>query len=130
MIDLRTLVIGLPAALLSASFFMPAAQADLIWGANGHPFTAYPGLTIESQLDYLKEPGMRSYRVNRTDSSQTPRLALLIQEGRKRGIDILPVITPAGVNLERTAPKTCTMRRCASRLFSFPRSRTTFAYGS
>ena len=101
MIALRAVVTGLPAALLSVSLFMPAAQAQMIWGANGHPLTAYPGLTIESQLDYLKDLGMRSYRVNVTDPSEAPRLALLIQEGRKRGIDILPVITPAGLSLEK-----------------------------
>ena len=77
------------------------ARADLLWGANGHPLTAYPGVTIQSQLDYLKDLGMRSYRVNISSTAQAPRLAELIREGKARGIDILPVITPEGADLEK-----------------------------
>jgi hypothetical protein len=95
------LKLGLPTALVALSLLTPSARADLLWGANGHPFTAYPGITIQSQLDYLKDLGMRSYRVNISSTSHAPRLAELIREGKARGIDILPVITPGSVNLEK-----------------------------
>lgn len=71
------------------------ASADILWGANGHPFTAYPGIGFDRQLDYLKDLGMKSYRVNISYAASADRLAGLVAEGKKRGIDILPVITPS-----------------------------------
>lgn len=83
-------------------FFSHAAFAsDILWGVNGHPITAYPGIDIGRQLDYLKDLGARSYRVNITDEAGAEVLASLVEEGKKRGIDILPVITPGGLNLDR-----------------------------
>ena len=78
---------------LWASAVTPAS-AELLWGANGHPFTAYPGITYAQQLDYLQALGMTSYRVNVGDERVAPRLAELVAEAKKRSIDILPVITP------------------------------------
>jgi len=70
------------------------AQADLIWGVNGHPFTAYPGIAFDQQLDFVKDLGMTSYRVNISSITQTSRLGRLIEFAKPRGIDILPVLTP------------------------------------
>jgi len=94
------LKLGVPAALVAISFLISPARADLLWGANGHPFTAYPGITIQTQLDYLRDLGMRSYRVNITSLGHVPLLRELIRQGKARGIDILPVITPAHANLD------------------------------
>lgn len=77
------------------------ATADLLWGANGHPITAYPGIAIERQFDYLEDLGMKSYRVNVSDASSADSLATVLAEGRKRGIEVLPVITPGGIDLDK-----------------------------
>jgi hypothetical protein len=68
---------------------------DLMWGANGHPLVSYPGTTYQQQLDYLKELGMTSYRVDITSLDQADRLGRLVRLAKARGIEILPVITPA-----------------------------------
>ncbi|MGK9287138.1 DUF4214 domain-containing protein [Sinorhizobium meliloti] len=78
-----------------------AAAADILWGANGHPFTAYPGVAIEQQLDFLRHLGMKSYRVDISDTGKAPELAALVKEGKSRGIEILPVITPGNIDLEK-----------------------------
>lgn len=70
------------------------AQAGLIWGANGHPLVSYPGTTINEQLDLLKDLGVTSYRVDvgEPNPSTLTRLSALVTEGKKRGIQILPVL--------------------------------------
>lgn len=78
------------------------AQADLIWGVNGHPFTAYPGIAFDQQLDFVKDLGMTSYRVNISSITQTSRLGRLIEFAKPRGIDILPVLTP-NLDLEKSS---------------------------
>jgi Domain of unknown function (DUF4214)/Glycosyl hydrolase catalytic core len=69
-------------------------QADIIWGANGHPLISYPGVPIEDQLDALRDLGMRSYRVDITDTTYIAELRDIVREARARGITILPVVTP------------------------------------
>ncbi|AZO09408.1 DUF4214 domain-containing protein [Mesorhizobium sp. M3A.F.Ca.ET.080.04.2.1] len=81
------------------------ASADLIWGVNGHPITAYPGISVERQLDYLKDLGLKSYRVNVTGEDNVDKLAALVDAGKTRGIEILPVITPGGIDLEKDSPQ-------------------------
>jgi hypothetical protein len=72
-----------------------SARAELIWGANGHPFTAYPGVTQERQLGYLHDLGLKSYRVNISEPGSAPALAELIAKAEQLGVAILPVLTPA-----------------------------------
>jgi Glycosyl hydrolase catalytic core len=72
----------------------PGAKADLMWGASGHPLSAYPGIPVAEQLDYLHELGLKSYRVNVNDVAALPALADLVQQAKARGIEILPVLTP------------------------------------
>jgi hypothetical protein len=81
------------------------AHADLIWGANGHPFTAYPGIPYERQLDLVRDLGMTSYRVNISSLDHIPLLASLIALGKERGVTILPLLTPP-VSLEKDAAET------------------------
>ncbi|TIP82877.1 MAG: hypothetical protein E5X58_38345, partial [Mesorhizobium sp.] len=71
-----------------------SCAADLLWGVNGHPFTAYPGISIEQQLDYVRDLGMKSYRVNISSPDGATKLAELVKAGKQRGVQILPVITP------------------------------------
>lgn len=80
------------------------ASADVLWGVNGHPITAYPGIPVERQLDYVKDLGMKSYRVNVTGEDNADILADLVDAGKVRGIDILPVITPEAADLENDSP--------------------------
>jgi hypothetical protein len=80
------------------------ASADVLWGVNGHPITAYPGITVERQLDYVNDLGLKSYRVNVTSEDNADILARLVDAAKVRGIDILPVITPAAINLENDSP--------------------------
>ena len=80
---------------------MDSSRADLLWGVNGHPFTAYPNISIKQQLDYLKDLGLKSYRVNVPDAGRAPELAELVKEAGARGITILPVLTPADVDLKK-----------------------------
>jgi hypothetical protein len=68
---------------------------ELMWGANGHPLVSYPGTSYEQQLDYLKELGMTSYRVDIPSLDQADRLARLVRLAKERGIAVLPVVTPA-----------------------------------
>ncbi len=75
----------------------------LIWGVNGHPFTAYPGITFQKQLDLVKDLGMTSYRVNVSSVDSIRGLADLAALGRERGISILPVLTPGLGLKEETA---------------------------
>jgi hypothetical protein len=81
------------------------AKADLLWGANGHPITAYPGIRISQQLDYLQDLGMRSYRVNISNTGKAGELAALVKEAKARGIEVLPVITPGDADLDKDSPK-------------------------
>ncbi|WP_318528731.1 DUF4214 domain-containing protein [Mesorhizobium sp. YC-39] len=71
-----------------------SCAADLLWGVNGHPFNAYPGISIEQQLDYVHDLGLKSYRVNISSVDSTAKLAELVKAGKARGVQILPVITP------------------------------------
>ncbi len=54
-----------------------AGDKAFIWGANGHPFTAYPGVEYEKQLDILRDLGLTSYRVNVSHAEDIPRLVEL-----------------------------------------------------
>ena len=79
------------------------ASADLLWGVNGHPVISYPDVPIEKQLDFVKDLGLKSYRVNVTAAHEADRLAEVVKAGKERGIDILPVITP-GLDLDKDNP--------------------------
>ena len=68
----------------------PAQTGGIAWGANGHPFTAYPGIPFEAQLDLLGQLGLSQYRVA-ARSTGLERMYPLAQE---RGITLLPIIHP------------------------------------
>jgi hypothetical protein len=72
----------------------PPSGADLVWGVNGHPFTAYPGITYEQQLDLLVQLGVKDYRVNLRASTAFDDLERILPVAAARGITILPIVTP------------------------------------
>ncbi len=80
-------------------FVSASASAEPIWGINGHPFTAYAGISGRDQISLLKDLGIKSYRVNIGDIRFAPALKELVVEAKAAGIDILPLLTP-DVNLE------------------------------
>ena len=97
-----TLVALWLASALAALGFAGSARADLMWGVNGHPFTAYPGVTIGQQLDYIQDLGLKSYRVNLRGADE---LATLLEKAKTRGITLLPVFTPP-FDLDKETPET------------------------
>jgi hypothetical protein len=80
------------------------ASADVLWGINGHPITAYPGVPVEKQFDFIHDLGLTSYRVNVIGEDNADILAELVEAGKAKGIAILPVITPAAIDLEKDSP--------------------------
>ncbi|WP_424339290.1 hypothetical protein [Henriciella sp.] len=68
----------------------PASTSGIIWGVNGHPFQAYPGIAYDAQLDLLRDLGMTQYRVA-ANSGGLDRMYPLAQA---RGITLLPIIHP------------------------------------
>ncbi len=82
------------------------ASAQIEWGVNGHPITAYPGISIADQLDLVQDLGMTSYRVNVSYVDQSDHLAAILEAARERDIVILPVLTPGGLDLDSDAPET------------------------
>src|SRR5262245_26029793 len=77
------------------------ARAELLWGANGHPFTAYAGVSVDEQLAFLADLGLSSYRVNISDSASA--LEALVAKAKPLGIAVLPVLTPS-LSLDALAP--------------------------
>ena len=76
---------------LAAPLARAAADGDLAWGVNGHPFSAYPGIPLEQQLDLLRELGFTSYRFNKGDVDDYERILPLAQA---RGVTLLPILEP------------------------------------
>ncbi|MBZ9709280.1 DUF4214 domain-containing protein [Mesorhizobium sp. ESP7-2] len=85
--------------------FVSSASANFLWGINGHPIVAYPGIPIERQLDFIKDLGLKSYRVDVTGEGDMDMLANLVSAGKVRGIEILPVLTPAGIDMDKDSPE-------------------------
>lgn len=83
-----------PAIIASIIGLATPAAADLTWGVNGHPLMSYPDVTIEQQLDYVKDLGMKSYRVDISNGTKAPQLRKLMIAAKAREIEILPVVTP------------------------------------
>ncbi len=81
-----------------------AAQNTFVWGVNGHPFSAYPGISHEQQLTYVRDLGLKSYRVNISELSSVPALADLVKNAKRMGVEILPVLTPA-LNMDKEQPE-------------------------
>ncbi len=83
------------ASVMLISLCMPSMARTISWGINGHPLNNYRGVTTAQQLDYVKDIGLTSYRVDVIDERSVPTLKTLVREAKARGIEILPVITPS-----------------------------------
>jgi hypothetical protein len=81
------------------------AWAEMLLGANGHPFTAYDGVSLDQQLSFLADLGLKSYRVNISSLQSAPALEQLIAKAEPLGISILPVLTPS-LQLDDLTPET------------------------
>ncbi|MFY0610023.1 MAG: DUF4214 domain-containing protein [Hyphomicrobiaceae bacterium] len=95
-----SLIWALAFGLIVGSTTNALAASDIIWGANGHPFSAYDGVTVSEQISFLRDLGVRYYRVDVRSEDDAPALARLIAAAQPRGIKILPVITP-NFNLDK-----------------------------
>ena len=71
-----------------------SCAADMVWGVNGHPFTAYPGVDLATQVRLLDELGAKAYRINVSSAQQFGPLSQLVQVAGARGVQIVPVLTP------------------------------------
>ncbi len=102
----RRFTIALRAAvvLLAGQAFASSAQAELVWGVNGHPLVSYPGVSIAEQLDAVRDLGLTSYRVDIAGPEKVAALHELVREGNVRGIAVLPLITPA-FDLDKETPE-------------------------
>ncbi len=89
------------AAFVGGSGVAAPAHAEPIWGINGHPFTAYPGVTVDQQLDYIRDLGLKSYRVNLREPDE---LGELLDKAKAHGITLLPVFTPQ-FDLDKETPE-------------------------
>jgi hypothetical protein len=69
------------------------AAASIIWGVNGHPFTAYPGLSLDEQLDAVRGLGVTHYRVNLKPDGSMADLDRLLAAAEKRRLTILPIVS-------------------------------------
>ena len=91
----RDILAGLGAAGLWAVPGVAARASSpdgIVWGVNGHPFSAYPGIPLEQQLALVRELGMTHYRVGNRNNG----LARLYPLAKKAGVELLPLIPPGG----------------------------------
>ncbi len=102
---MQVLVKILISTMLIVIFILNAQAEDrgFLWGANGHPFTAYPGIDCEKQLDLLHDLGLTSYRVNISRLEDMTRLIDLVRKAEVLDIEILPVLTPA-LDMDKEEP--------------------------
>lgn len=89
--------------IVQISIMMLPANANsqsMEFGLNGHPFAqiVYKNISIQKQLDLVKESGAKWYRVDCYGASIEPqqmsKIKELVYEAKKRGLKILPCIFP------------------------------------
>lgn len=69
-------------------------KPPFMWGVNGHPFTAYPGISQEEQAALLGELKARSYRVDVSNLKQMEWLAQLREKLKAHDVEVLPILIP------------------------------------
>ena len=90
----RPSVFAMALSLAFACLTPGSSRAEPMWGVNGHPLTAYPGVSLTDQLDLLAGMGLRSYRVDVTAIGQIDHLRELIAAAKARHITVLPILLP------------------------------------
>src|ERR1700709_2043391 len=88
------LSISLVAAIVLAMLPSASGNAGIMWGVNGHPLVAYP-ISVDAQLDYVRELGMTSYRFDIGGTDKNPEMVQLVRAATQRGVTPLPVVTPS-----------------------------------
>ena len=97
------LPLSMVAAIALAMLPSASSHAGIMWGVNGHPLVAYP-ISIEAQLDYVRELGMTSYRFDIGGTDKLPDMLQLVRAAKQRGITLLPVVTPP-FDLDKQTPE-------------------------
>lgn len=92
-----------PGALVAAG-----ETESFIWGVCGHPNVqqGYIHIPIQKQLDLIAELGAEYYRVDWSDWKSFSFTDTLIDEAKKRGIKILPILFPPVTLKKGTSIKT------------------------
>lgn len=76
----------------------------MIWGVNGHPFTAYPNIAYARQLDDVERLGLRFYRANTQGDGSTAGIDRMLPLIEARGMTLVPMIS-IDVDWERDTPQ-------------------------
>ncbi len=97
------LSISMVAAIVLAMLPSASGNAGIMWGVNGHPLVAYP-ISVDAQLDYVRELGMTSYRFDIGGTDKLPDMLQLVRAAKERGITPLPVVTPP-VDFDKQTPE-------------------------
>jgi hypothetical protein len=101
---LLALTLPLPAAAQSQNAARPWLNEPMIWGVNGHPFTAYPGIDWDDQLDDVLSLGLTHYRINTRPDGSVPYLDRLLPMAQARGVTLMPLLQPE-IDWERDTPE-------------------------
>ena len=104
--DRRRVLAGLGAAGLLAGCAADSRRTlpplrredDLVWGVNGHPFQAYPGIPLETQIRLVRGLGMTHYRIGSKDDG----LSRIRPIADRHGVTLLPIIHADGPMKEKT----------------------------
>lgn len=91
---------------------------DFVWGANGHPFNAYPDISMEQQLDLLVQAGLKQYRVNLAGDDSIDRLDTLLSLAAARGVTVLPIMFHQGSLQDDTAESIYARSRAAAEIIA------------
>ncbi len=90
----RPVVAVQPSAPAHAGCVPPDPAHRLLWGVNGHPLTAYPGIRVQDQVETVRRLGLRAYRVNVSSVDQLAGLRQLMTVAARDSVQVLPVLTP------------------------------------
>lgn len=82
----------------------PWLHEPMIWGVNGHPFTAYPNISFEQQLRDVTRLGLRAYRANTHGDGSTEGIDRMLPLIEARGMTLVPMIS-IDVDWERDTPE-------------------------
>lgn len=77
-----------------------SAHGDLIWGVNGHPVTAYPGISLDDQFSLVRDLGFTHYRVDLRGDGSPDYLDQILERAATWNISIIPILLP-DANLEK-----------------------------
>jgi len=80
-----------------------SAPDDLIWGVNGHPVTAYPGVPLNDQLGLVRDLGFTHYRINLRGDGSPDYLEDILRAADSWDVTILPILIGAELDLDKTA---------------------------